>query len=101
MFALFLYPEVTQYRTEPGLKSKSNPKEKGVVYSESVYRGHTPPGRDVKMRRESLMGRQDVRMVGRMRGLLRRAHGKSRGSPSRGNSTDKSQETKEFDRVGA
>lgn len=43
MFALLLFPEVTQYRTEPGLKSKSNPKEKGVVYSESVYRGHTPP----------------------------------------------------------
>jgi len=40
-------------------------------------------------------------MVERMRSLLGGPHGKSKGSPSRGNRIDKSPETNEFDRVGA
>ena len=59
------------------------------------------PGCYLKRRRETLTAMQDMRMVGRMRSLLGGPHGKSKGSPSRGNGTDKSQGTKEFDRVGA
>ena len=60
-----------------------------------------PPGYYLKIWKETLSRRKDVRMVGSMNSLLGRPYGENKGFPSRGNSTDKSQETKKFNRVGA
>lgn len=70
---------------------------KGVVYSESVCRGHAPwilPEDEER----NLQQEKDVRMVKSMNSLLGRPYSENKGFPSRGN---KSQETKEFSRVGA
>lgn len=106
MLVLFLSLEVTQYRPEPGLKSKSDPKGNPSCAAWcgrgwcilSLCAEDTPPGYYLKMRKETFSRRKDVRMVGSMNSLLGRPYSENKGFPSRWN---KSQETKEFNRVGA